>query len=649
MAQNKYFSAARIKLQELFSDTYQFLKRTYEQTNNVFSSSSPFGMILEVLQHLIHQVYGYIADSAEELNIISASRPQSIYGLARLAGHNITLANAPTGVISVSLRDFDDNSTKTIFIPNYVRLSVLENGYKYLAVLDNEFLQIDKSNTSKHTSFPMRVFQGEIHSQKFTGTGDINQTYELNLKEGDWPAQDQIFVYVNGERWHSVDSLYDMTYNSKNVVIRPGITTGIDIIFGSETLGAIPPLGSEIFVEYLLTEGSQGDVAKSNLIHFLFEDYGYNQLGSEIDLNDFLIIKMETPVANGSQPEDINLTKMLAPATSRSMVLAQTTNYEMFFRKMQMFSTIKIWTEFDKFSPYVDNIIYCLLVPDIEKRVTSSQNYFLLPIEQFALTNYEKYQITERVEQSGQKIFGTYLYFVPPNFKNYVINLRVKVNQGADIRQIRSEILSNISEYLISFKRIDMMPKSDIIGRIEMIKNVDSLNLDFVSEDVEEFFRICFAKEIDSLYFGDNSIGLQITGPEYDELYEYIVWQDTYLIPANDRIEGLTQNPPVRFSTQEELMNSDFWAGTQSMRTYMNKLMSIKSIREWVHTKFDREGNILFGKDEIPIFRGGFEDRFGYYYQQTNNENKLSPINIEFEYVKESKFTFNSSRNNTGV
>ena len=89
------------------------------------------------------------------------------------------------------------------------------------------------------------------------------------------------------------------------------------------------------------------------------------------------------------------------------------------------------------------------------------------------------------LEESGRKILGSIISFVDPNFKRYSCNIWLNVWENFDKSVIRENIVNKLSEFMASFKRLDFLPKSDLIAIIENIEGVDSLNLEFVSEDVE--------------------------------------------------------------------------------------------------------------------------------------------------------------------
>lgn len=624
--QKQYFKNSRIKLKELFDDTFNFLKNTYRNSNKIFTESSPFGQILYALLNNIHKVLFYVERSTQQLNIYTADRPSSIQGLSALTGHQHSTGSPSTGILGISYNGNSINSTY-LRLPNKFLIRNVETDFKYTAFLSNDYLDIQTGGKSgEYVQF--RVYQGEIHSSIFTGTGTSLQTFHLNLKDGDWVDISKIFVYVNGVLYENVPSLYDMSYNSNTVSIRSGVVSGIDICFGTGILGNAPEFGSEIFVEYLLHDGTHANMDKSNRVNWLIESECFDSNGDIVNINEFVDIAMYSPIENGRMPENLELTKQLTPMVSRSLVLAQTSNYETFFKKMQMFRIIKCWTQYDRFNPFVDNIVFCLLVPDLEKRVTDSQNYFTLPIEQFRITDYEKYQITKRIEESGQKIWGTYLHFVDPVLKNFAINIRVNYFSGSDINMIRNDIENKVSDYLLKLNRIDYLPKSDLIALLETVPNIDFVNVDFISEDIEKFWNFIFTKQIWYLKkreyqeSANNTIGLSLELDEYELLYDFVLRDlDDF---TNENI--IPQIEKVR------------------LNEIYQKVSSLPTVNKWLSEKMDSDGNIIFQRETLPIFRGNFYDRFSNFYNSTISQKRLSPINIYFTPVSSGIENFKSQR-----
>jgi hypothetical protein len=134
-----------------------------------------------------------------------------------------------------------------------------------------------------------------------------------------------------------------------------------------------------------------------------------------------------------------------------------------------------------------DNVVYLFLVPDINKRKKTSDNYFTIPLNLFKLTPTEKNKIYELIEQSGQKILTVVNKIIDPTFSKYVMFVNITAYEGFNKDSISQQVITKCSEYFLSNRRRDRIPKSDIIAVLESIEGIDSVNIYFVSENNENF------------------------------------------------------------------------------------------------------------------------------------------------------------------
>ena len=387
------------------------------------------------------------------------------------------------------------------------------------------------------------ILQGVIKYQQATASGGGLQSY--NFAERNYADIDEYYinVYVNGELWDKVDSLQDMGYNQQAVMVKTGINGGIDLIFGNGVMGQIPRQGSTIVVEYAVTDGAGGnlprDVANSPEA-FEIQGVGYMRDGSEVSLNDNFKITSDTDIIFGLPSEDVMLTQLIAPHTSRSYVLANEINYKYFFKRMNMFNTIEVirgfsqkeinymaqlnydvyntiykstFTEWQEaVSIYgessdeakilyknlqdalsqrnfaqqqiedthlADNTVYILLIPDLSKRISSSANYFTCDESLFTLTSDEQKNIINLIENSGQRIITVENKLLAPKTPRFAINAQVKIWNGYNLQSIYTSCLTALSNYLVYFKRKDIIPISDIIALFEKIDGIDSVKVWF--------------------------------------------------------------------------------------------------------------------------------------------------------------------------
>jgi len=479
---SNFFDKSKVQASELYSQIFSYVTEKFSQAGKIFTLASAYGQILSVLTNLASMILFFIEDSVTEQNILTASRTQSIQGLARLAGHNATRAVAASGEISFSVKQIPDIQGDQIIIPNFSRIKCLNNNRTYTLILIDDQVRINL--TSKNV-YRAKVVQGEIQVQFFTGTGTPLQSYVAVTKGSVLVDNFFVKVYVNGELWTAYDSIYDIPRNGKGFLVKTGISGGIDIYFGNTNFGMSPPLGSEIRIEYLLTGGESGNLREGEDVTFQWTDSGYSITGEEVDLNETMETDMSTLITFGSNPEPTSLTRLIAPKTSRSFVLANPDNYIIFLQKFNYFSVIDAYTTFDDDYLDDDNVIYLFLIPDITKRLQNTENYFTVPMRYFKLTPQEEQKVINLIEESGSKIVTTVAKIVQPTIKKYVLNISLIVFEGYSQEVIKNTIISQLSDYFLNMRRRDLIPSSDLVRIIEHVEGVDSVNVNFLCEENE--------------------------------------------------------------------------------------------------------------------------------------------------------------------
>lgn len=539
----KIFSLQGISFEQLYIDVRDYLTSQFQQAGEVFSPASAYGQLLTVILDLGKLIMYYIEDSVTELNIYTASRDVSIKSLSRIAGHNPSRAISATGTLILSYSGQQiDMYGNTVIIPNYTKLKNSLSGLPYLIALNTEETRLELTGKKQ---VEVKIMQGEVESQQVTGNGREVQSYTISPKRGYQIDNNFINVYVNNEKWKVYDSLYDIPYQAKGVLVKTGISSGIDIYFGNKYFGAIPSLGSTIRIEYITNAGNAGNIFDDENPVFQFIDDGYDMSGSTVDLNKALNTRVGLPINFGADSEPVYLTRVLAPKTSRSYVLANADNYTYFMERFNMFSVVDAFNTFDDNNLNDDNIVYLFLIPDVNKRKASNADYFNTPLNLFTLTEEEKTKIYSLIEQSGQKILNTILKIVDPIVKKYVLNIQIGAFNGYSKDVIRQQIVSKCSDYFLNNRRRDKIPKSDLVSIIEGIEGVDSVNVWFVSQENETF-------KADPANAQSNPIGL------------------------------------------------------------------------------DEYGDVVIGRGELALIRGGWNDRAGFHYYDSTDASKPGSINVVF-------------------
>ena len=589
MAEFKFLEASRIKANEIKEDARLYISRVYGRASELFTVASPFAQIMSVVSDLTELIMYYIEDATVEQNILTAQQPESIYGLARLTGHNPSRGFSAVGEISVRWKPGMQNDVAgdTLYINANSQIRSDLNGHTYLLRSSTDIISLSTSNV-EYIRIP--IIQGITESQDVTGTGEAFQTF--NIQTGGTTAHDEVTVAVNGEAWRIYDSVYDMQADTRGVIVKTGILGGIDLFFGNGNFGQIPVNGSIITVEYLKSKGREGNLGESKDVTFKFIDPGYDGLRDEYDLNELLEIKVNSSPKMGADPESVEFTKMIAPLTSKSFVLATPDNYEYFLAKYNMFSYIDAYNTVDDQYLDDDNVIYLFLLPDVNSKLVAGQDYFSVPTEEFFFSQSELDGIRSAIENSGQQMVTTEIEFVEPIKKQYAMNINVRHFEGFDEIQLMNDIRAKVSEYLLKITRRDRLPKSDIVALIENVEGIDSVNVQFMSKSNEDAIRNGY----------------------------YTVTQTT-ITPQSPVLEDVGNGKSrVLF----------FKKSVTSNKVEIDPSVGIPANVRYEVTGLDEFGDIVLSKQEVAMFRGGWQDRTGAIVADDPKIGALASMTVNF-------------------
>ena len=588
-----FFSKTRIKATELFEDSFEYLQRTYDQAIETFTPASPFGQVLTVVANLGELIFFYIESIATESNIARARNIESIYGLSRLTGHDPTRGISSRGIIGLRL----NTSASTLLNGDYVQimngssLEISQNNLTYFLKFNSDFIRLDK--TTK-TFVNVEIIQGEKDEQSFTGSGLPLQSYNLVTK--DPTDQFLVDIFVDGELWKLVDSIYDMNPGEKAAMVKTSITGGLSIFFGTTQFGIAPALGSRIRVTYIKTRGASGNIGGKQ-IDMKFSDPGTDPSGEEVDLNEILSMNITRNPMFGSDSEDPAFTRLIAPYASNSFVLANPNNYIYYLSKYDFWSFIDAYNT--KNDEYLDddNIIYLFLIPDVRKKLTSDIDYFSIPEVEFSMTDAEKEMTYEILNKSGRQVVTAETRIVDPIIKKYALNVVIRWFENYDKDAIRIEIRKNLDEYFLNVNRRDRIPRSDIISIIENVDGIDSVNVFFISEENENAIR--------------------------NGYYEIPVYGTD---PITDQ-RVLIENKKIVLKKDED-----------------------------PQLGLDSFGDVVIENNDLAIIRGGWKDRNGTYYEPIPEANKISSLNVFYKeeiqnnlYNKIQQEKYNSVKRNRGT
>ena len=566
MAEFKFLNATRLRANEMISDTRSYISRLYGRTGELFTTASPFSQVLDVLSEITKLIFFYIEDATVEQNILTAQNNESIYGLARLAGHDAFRGASAYGEIKIRLNTTaaTDIAGDALNIPQNSIIKCTSNGLEYILKTNNDQFRIEKSNVN-YIYIP--VTQGRIETQTITATGEKLQSFNVITKKN--TDHHSVRVSVNSELWTKYDSLYDMKVGTKGYLVKTGINGGLDIYFGNGSFGEIPASGSSIDVEYLITDGAKGNLTGSKDLTFKFITEGFDSLGETYDLNELLESSFTAAPKMGADPEPTELTKLIAPLQSHSFVLANPEAFEHFLSRYGMFSYLDAYNTTDDGYIDDDNVIYLFMLPDTARKLTKNKDYFNLELDEFFFSSDEKNGFLELLENSGQQMVTTEVKIVEPDVQYFSMDVKVRYFEGYNKPALYSEIRSKISDYLINITRRDRLPKSDIIALLESIEGIDSVNVRFISKVEEDARR--------QGYYTLEKVMVTPSTPILEDIgngkQKYVFFKRT----VTERKISFEPNAAL----PEDVINLDSF------------------------------GDILLGKEEVALFRGGWLDRDG--------------------------------------
>jgi hypothetical protein len=554
------FDFLEVKFNELTTNVKKWTQDLYNKSNINLTSASPYSQVLEACTYLYSSAISYLKNitSQFDINNPTNNNAKMINFTAVVAGYNPYRSISSTGTISLSIKSGTD-IPKQILIYHGTRLSNNTNSLNYYIDLGTDY----KSYTlSPDSIISLPIVQGNLETQIFTGNGEKLQSISVQTPAYKYTEQFRITAKVNGQVYTKKDSLNDMLPNENAYVVRTGIDSSLDIFFGNGFFGAIPQLGSSIEITYVVSDGSSGDITHDLVNDFTFIDDIFDETQNTINISEIFNISIQDTISMGADKESLEFTKRMIPNVSRNFVFATTEQYIFAIKRLNYYSQVDAYSQTNT----TDSIVNILLVPDISRYITNTNNsYFKLDYSAFIVDNFEKTKLETMIRQQGTVFMGTTIKYVDAILRKYICNVSVRLFEGSDRDAVFSEIYQIIGKYIGNIERRGVISKSDLIVLIEQISDIDSVMIDFVSEQNETYHR------------------------------EYVLYK-----------ESVTKQNPNIDPNKIIMPNYD-------PRSVLG---------------LDELGDIIYDKNELVLMRGGFMDRNGVYFNDGVDATKPSSVNI---------------------
>lgn len=448
-----------------------------------FSDNQIFKVIFTGLNGIMQNIMLYIEDAFTEQNIETAVRKKSIYSLAKLSGYEPYYGSAATGILIASIisNNNKSNDVRKIYIPNHAVILDADSGQNYILYLQSDRYVFDV--TKPLTNYEFRIIQGTFNIMSTTTKGFALETIHLNIKG--MFDKNYIKVLVNNVEWQAVSNLYDMTENGEEYILSIGFENEVDITFGNDIYGKIPTVGSTVTIEYIVHNGSAGNVNNIANSNFGFITSGSDFYGNDINLNNYIKLSLDNYISGGTNSETIADVKKMIGYNSRSNVLASIDNYRLFLKRFSFIGNFNIWAENNS------NILCINAINNTLNNINNISDYETIREKDLLLTELQKQNVLTVLKNSNNTFAGISIKFVDPIIYKYAIICYVKVDDKFYRDLVENDIQESVLEYFSSKQfNITFISKSDIINYIlNNCDHIKSLDIEIVSNMNEEAFK----------------------------------------------------------------------------------------------------------------------------------------------------------------
>jgi hypothetical protein len=581
-----------ISFQNIKGEIERFLRVEHNKAAFLYSPASPYGQILSVLENLHQLSFLYLKNSITQFDL---SEPNSLNDIiirnaAIFAGHIPGRNISATGNLKLTVKpgvelEKELKGGKVTFY-NRNALKNKTNGLEYALNIGQDKITY---MVNKNTQIFLPIIQGKFKNTQFTGTGNPNQTFQVTLSGRQEVENFNVEVLVNGTFWPIKKHIYDMKPNEECCVVRTGFNSGIDIIFGNGGFGAVPPIGANISVTYIISDGADGNIFRRTFNDWKFLDDATDGFGATVDATKIFDVAIFNDINFGANKENLVFTKNILPIVSNNFVLGLPQQYAYEIKKLGVFSHVNAYEDY--------GIVYIVATPNIRLFKNQNADYFSVGTKAFELDKYEKSKIDKYLRTNGNIQITKKYRIDSPVLSYYIMNIFVIRYSDSSDDSVQSQIIDAVSEYFLNFSRIDRIPKSDLVKIISNLNDVHSVDVQFIGKKNEDYHR-SEIKRKQNLLSNQSKFDTNIS-------------------------KNAVKNRPIPSTSANPVKTEPDYKP--------NATIGLDPVL----------GDIIFEPKEIPIIRGGWYDRNGIYFSNTMTSTGLKSINIIKKGVVDSKLRNN--------
>jgi len=243
------FDALVLQLQERLKSRAAWL--------DVYRSSTG-EMLIELLAYVLNLGMYYTERRAEESFLPTAQLRSSVRNLVQLLNYSPKRKTSSTGILTFSIAEA---LSKIVYIPKYTKCESVDG----VLFLTNESAAIEKGQTS----VTVAAIQGKLAQLNITSTGAANQEYLIDntsVENSASTTNPTLRVIVDGTEWTKVSSFINSGNSDTHYRVIDEMDDTVSILFGDNINGKIPESGNSIVIQYIISDGVNGNVTFADKI-----------------------------------------------------------------------------------------------------------------------------------------------------------------------------------------------------------------------------------------------------------------------------------------------------------------------------------------------------------------------------------------------
>lgn len=475
----KLFNTIDTSFENFDNTINKYLSKALNNIGIEYSNSHLFGIVFSGIKGVMQNIMFYIEDAFTEQNIFRAIRKKSVYSLAKISGYEAFYGSAASGILigKSQINNGIPNKATKIYITNHSRVKNSTNGLNYSIVLPTFNYVFDVSKPL--VSHEFKIVQGNFESFTYVAKGTVLEAAHLTTVQ--LFDRNYIEVKVNGKTWTEVSNLYDMSEEGEEYMISIGYDNSFDVIFGNGVYGKLLTEGDTVTITYLKHGGESGNVSTNDVSEFTFLDYGSDSLGENVNINDYMKLYVSTCISGGANSDSIDFIRNMVGTNSRSLVLASSDNFRLFFKRFSFIGYVNCWAESNSMT------INAVCLSNVKSDVKSIDEYFNLDPKKMLLNNEQKEMIINTLENSKRSFAGISLNFKDPIIRKYAFICYVKADNVYNKDIIKTAIKKMLGNYFLNLKDdTQFISKSELVSLIlDECDNIKSLEMNIISEAAE--------------------------------------------------------------------------------------------------------------------------------------------------------------------